>query len=410
MNNLSQLPKNLDLNLIFNQPWNCFDEKLKINNICINQDLELMILSSNFGFWILDIQTYSLLTEVDIKFQTNLGDIYKALTYFSSNLIFFIGNKDNKNYKLNEFYYCNHKTKEINKVLELKENVIDFYLSKEIIFIFISNKVLLFDFYSFNYIHSIENIASNLKQICSCDFDKNNYTYFFKISSEKMNVINSFIYYRDKKTNKMYNLIKEIKINNFSSINSIYLHTKKENKFLIVINQFSNKIHILISDNNFDFKLKYCLYLGNQLFNINGVLIDKREKYLIILINKYIFQIYKFSVLEKRINKIKNIENQENFEELCFCQKYNDNEIKMSVSNTLSNYSTISRLYSIVTGATICNQKIIFKKIKDLNVLIFNYIYSKKGFQCVNYNGDVDIFIFGKKNKGKIEKTITWLH
>ena len=410
MNNLSQFPINIDLKQFLNQPWNCFEEKLKINNIEINQDLELMLLSTNYGFWIFDIQTYSLLTGVDIEFQNNLGDIFKTLTYFSSSLIFFIGNKDNKNYKSNEIYLCYHKTKEINKILELKENVIDLYLSKEIIFIFISNKVLLFDFYTFEYIHSIENIASNLKQICSCDFDKNNYTYFFKVSSEKMNIINSYIYYRDKTTNKMFNLIKEIKVNNFSSINSIYLSTKRDNKFLIVINQFSNKIHILISDKNFEFKLKYCLYLGNQLFNISGVLIDKRERYLIILVNKYIFQIYKFSALEKRINKIKNIENQENFEELCFCQKYNDNEIKMSLSNTLSNYTTISRFYSIVTGATICNQKIIFKKIKDLKVLIFNYIYSKKGFQCINYNGDVDFFNFGKKNKGKVDKTITWLH
>ena len=47
MNNLSQLPKNLDLNLIFNQPWNCFDEKLKINNICIN---------IKFKFWFLDFR------------------------------------------------------------------------------------------------------------------------------------------------------------------------------------------------------------------------------------------------------------------------------------------------------------------------------------------------------------------
>jgi hypothetical protein len=409
MNNLSELPKNIDLNLFLNLPWNCYDN-LKVNNINISQDLELMILSTNHGYWIFDIQTYTLLTEVDVKFQNNLGDIFKALTYFSSNLIFFIGNENNEKYKSNEFYICDNKTKEINKILELKLKIIDFYISKEIIFIFISNKVLLFDFRSFKYIHSIENIASNIKQICSCGFDYNNYTYFVKISSEKMNVINCYIYYKDIKKNKIYNKISEIKIQNFTSINSVYLNINRANKFLIVLNHFSNKIHILVCDNNFNFNLKYCLYLGKQFFNISDVLIDKRGKYLIILINKYMFQLYKFSSLEKRVNKIQNIEQKENFEELCFCQKYDDNQIRMSISNTLSNYSKLSRLYSIATGATICNQKILLTKIKDLKVLLFNNIYTKKGFQCVNYNGDVDFIIFGKKNKGRVDKTITWLH
>ena len=392
---------------LLNVPWNIHD-KLNINTIRISQDNELLIASTNIGYRIFDIETFTLLNNLIEDYHNNIGNISNALNFYSSHIIFFHGYENNEKYKSNCLCYANEMKKECKKLIQFKEEIYNFYLNKYIIIIIFTNKIVLFDLLKLQYIKTISDIASNNKEIVSYNIDKD-FLYIGKVGINCPNKIEIYIYSIIKKKEiQIIELKKEIEVNNFDSINTIFIDGSNTN-YLIATSKFSNKIHIYSKDKNFNYTLKFCIYLGNQLFTLNNFLFSENTKYFIVLVNNYIIHIYKLNkILLKRQNtNAKNINTSR--DNTCVCKVYNDNEINMSLSNKLSSHSFISGIYSKFTGATSIFQRIVIEKIKEENILIFQK-KMKKTFSVIQIKGGVVYIQYGKKGKGKVIKKIKWLH
>ncbi len=392
---------------LLNVPWNIHD-KLNINTIRISQDNELLIASTNIGYRIFDIETFTLLNNINEDYHKKLGNISNAITYYSSHLIFFNGYENNEQYKNNCLYYANEILKDCKLLIQFEQDIYNFYMNKYIIIIIFTNKIILFDLLKLQYIKTISDIASNNKEIVSYNIDKD-FLYIGKVGVNSQNKIEVYIYSNiNKKEKQIIELKKEIEDNSFDSINSIFIDGSNTN-YIVVTSKFSNKIHIYSKDKKFNYTLKFCIYLGNQLFTLNNFMFSENTKYFIVLVNNYIVHIYKLNkILLKRQNaNAKKINT--NRDNTCVCKVYNDNEINMSLSNKLSSHSFFSGIYSKVTGATSIFQRIVIEKIKEENILIFQKKI-KKTFSVIQIKGGVVFIQYGKKGKGKVTKKIKWLH
>ena len=379
---------------LLNVPWNIHD-KLKINTIRISQDNEILIASTNIGYRIFDIETFTLLNNLNKDYHNNIGNISNALTYYSSHLIFFNGYENNEKYKSNCLYYVNEILKDCKVLIQFNQDIF-------------TNKIVLFDLLKLQYIKTISDIASNTKEIVSYNIDKD-FLYIGKVGVNSHNKIEVYIYAIIKKKEiQIMELIKEIEVNSFDSINTIFIDGSNTN-YILATSKFSNKIHIYSKDKKFNYILKFCIYLGNQLFTLNNFMFSENTKNFIVLVNNYIVHIYKLNkILFKRQNA--NAKNSNtNRDNTCVCRAYNDNEINMSLSNKLSSHSFISGIYSKFTGATSIFQRIVIEKIKEENILIFQK-KMKKTFSVIQIKGGVVYIQYGKKGKGKVIKKIKWLH
>ncbi len=392
---------------LLNVPWNIHD-KLKINTIRISQDNEILIASTNIGYRIFDIETFTLLNNLNKDYHNNIGNISNALTYYSSHLIFFNGYENNEKYKSNCLYYVNEILKDCKVLIQFNQDIYNFYMNKYIIIIIFTNKIVLFDLLKLQYIKTISDIASNTKEIVSYNIDKD-FLYIGKVGVNSHNKIEVYIYAIIKKKEiHIMELIKEIEVNSFDSINTIFIDGSNTN-YILATSKFSNKIHIYSKDKKFNYILKFCIYLGNQLFTLNNFMFSENTKNFIVLVNNYIVHIYKLNkILFKRQNA--NAKNSNtNRDNTCVCRAYNDNEINMSLSNKLSSHSFFSGIYSKFTGATSIFQRIVVEKIKEENILIFQK-KMKKTFSVIQIKGGVVYIQYGKKGKGKVIKKIKWLH
>lgn len=388
---------------LLNTPWNIHDN-LIINSIRINQNNDLFIVGSNIGYRIFDVESFTLLNRFD-NFHHDIGDIINALTYYSSKYVFFIGSENNEKFKPNCLCLANDFLKDSKIIIKCQENIYDFYISKYLIILIFTNKIVLFDLLKLEYIKTINDIASNNKEIVSYNID-NDYFYLGKVGINSQNKIEVYIYtINDKKEKKLMEIKKEIEVNSFDYINTIFIDGGNTN-YILATSKYSNKIHIYSKDEKFNYNLKFCLYLGNQLFSLNNFIFSENAKYFIFLVNNYIIHIYK---LNKILFKRENSKNKINKDNPCVCQVYNDNEINMSLSNKLSSHSFFSNVYSKFTGATGIFQRIIIEKIKEENILIFQKKLLKT-FSVIQKKGGVVYIKYGKKGKGKIYKKIKWLH
>ena len=177
---------------LLNVPWNIHD-KLNINTIRISQDNELLIASTNIGYRIFDIETFTLLNNLIEDYHNNIGNISNALTFYSSHIIFFNGYENNEKYKSNCLCYANEMKKECKKLIQFKEDIYNFYLNKYIIIIIFTNKIVLFDLLKLQYIKTISDIASNNKEIVSYNIDKD-FLYIGKVGINCPNKIEIYIY------------------------------------------------------------------------------------------------------------------------------------------------------------------------------------------------------------------------
>ena len=83
-----------------NTPWNT-NQNLIVNHIELNINKNLLVIATNNGYRIIDSNTYSIVSLVD-NYQDLIGDLSKALTFFSSRYVFFVGSDNNCSFPRNQ--------------------------------------------------------------------------------------------------------------------------------------------------------------------------------------------------------------------------------------------------------------------------------------------------------------------
>ena len=146
-------------------PWNTGNFPVKVNNIRFNQDNSLMTLATSRGYKIFSSKTLRKVQE-ESELVRDLGDLNIVMTYYESSIVFFTGRKNNKNITQKELIiFDDLGQKQIGKFESKKENIINFYVSKNAIFIALENNLVILELFSLRVINVIENVEINNKLV-----------------------------------------------------------------------------------------------------------------------------------------------------------------------------------------------------------------------------------------------------
>ena len=138
---------------------------LKIISMSYNQNNTLLVLGTNYGYRILDVlHDFQIISTVN-ESQKELGPLKKAKILYKSSLIGFIGDKENKRFKENSFYFYSDEYKKILSKITFSQDIKDFFISSSLLFICFLTNIYVFELHSMRYIHNIQHCLFNEKLI-----------------------------------------------------------------------------------------------------------------------------------------------------------------------------------------------------------------------------------------------------
>ena len=284
-------------------PWNSKDYPIQVNSIRYNHDYSLLSLGTSKGYKIFLTSTFKSARE-DTEEIKSLGDISIAMVYFKSHLVFCLPSRYNKTFETkdkeliifddqNQTQYASFKNK--------TEEILNFFLSRNIILIITISKVIILELYSFKIIDIIDNINTMNKFI---SFNFYDFISYIKLNDKK----SVYIKYYSSKDHKINSTIKKKIPSTFEFMQVQSL--SESGSMLSIVSIFGNKIHIY---NTRDEKLKYCIYLGSSIQVIEKVFFsEKKSNYFFILKKEN-----QFNILKLPIDGIQS----------CVCNKYDDKNI-----------------------------------------------------------------------------------
>ena len=285
------------------EPWNSHDYPVAVNSIRYNQDFSLFTLGTSKGYKIFSTSTLRLLHEPTEEVM-KLGDMNIAMTYYKSSLVFLLPSRYNKDHPNNELIVFDdfYQTK-FASFKDKCEEILNFFVSKYVIFIVTLSKIIVLEIFSFKVIDIINNINS-LNQLLSFNFY--NFVAYCELNEKKK----VHVKYYTNKGNKIVSIFKRQIYYNFDFIQMIEL--SPTGHILAVVSIYGTKIHLYYTQNG---KLKECIFLSQTIQTIEKVLFSQRKSnYLLVLKNDNKFYIYK-------INNII-IDNPK-----CICDKYDDHQL-----------------------------------------------------------------------------------
>ena len=301
-------------------PWNIGEYPVKVNNIRFNQDNTLLTLATSRGYKIFSSKTLRKVQE-ETELVRDLGDLKIVMTYYGTSIVFFTGKKNNKKITQKELIIFDDFTqKQIGKFESKKENIINFYVSKNAIFIALENNLVILELISLKIINIIERVEINNKLV---SFNiNNNIAYILQNQSKKI-YINKYAF----KNNIISGLEKKYINCSFDWIQFIKL--SQSGNFISIVSILGNKIHIYkISDCS----LVKCILIGLRIYNIENISFisnKQKENYFFVNLNNNSIKIYRLKNIEK------------NF---CICDNYLDDDILTNkikedkINNFFSNY------------------------------------------------------------------------
>ena len=246
------------MELKHSESWNK-DDPVKINNIKFNQDYTLLILATSKGFRIFTTNTFNLIHQIR-KEINEIGNLSIANVLYKSPLIFFVGNELNNNWKENELILWDDSKNLKIAQIKLKDKIIDFNLTKNVISVFSSNKIYIFELITFNLVKIIDGLNINNKLFTYNIYDMIAYTTFKNKTEINIKTIN---YNKNHKLESIYN--RNFKVN-FENIQAIQI--SHSGQYIFVSSILGNKIHIYYVQNG---NLKICIYLGNNISLIDNI-------------------------------------------------------------------------------------------------------------------------------------------
>ena len=361
------------------KPWNSKEFPVKINNIRFNQDYTLLTLATSRGYKIFSSESLRQVQE-ETELVRDFGDLNIVMTYYSSNIVFFSGKRNNPNINAKQLIIFDDFTqKKISHFISKDENIIDFYASKNVLFIALENKLLILEILSMKIINIIETVEINNKLLSFNNFDSVAYCK----QNIKKKVFIDFYFFK----NHVVNNTKKTTINTcFDGAQLIKI--SPSGNFMAIVSEIGTKIHIYNNSNN---KLMECLLIGTKVFNIEKLsFVNRKENYIMINIDNKKIAIYK---INKNILK----------EGKCVCKKYSDDDIINGRIKLDNNYSFFD--YFRVTK----NQDIKESHASMIipNIIIFSdfFFILKKCFVIIDKNGYFYIYFY---MKDKINKLIPY--
>ena len=381
--------KESDRKMEGNQKANSWEKipNIKILSMSYNQNNTLLILGTNYGYRILDaLHDFQIISTVDEN-QKELGPLKKAKILYKSSLIGFIGDKENKRFKENIFYFYSDEYKKILSKITFSQDIKDFYISSSLLFICFLTNIYVFELHSMRYIHNIQHCLFNEKLISIVEDpleENDDEEYFINNKVITIGYISNF-----QKEIRIQRYIINKNIPNFvvkDKVSSDFDQFPEMIKLIkglkiIVLSKNGNRLHIYDYVNN---SLLYCLNLGDGNYNVNDINLGIKDKFLMFYYNAFQIDIIK---LDKHIRKVK-----------CNCDVHNKFNLKrIKTFDFNSNKTKINNVYS---SCTISN------KGKSLE-LICQFDPKKKDIiNVVNNGGFLTVYQFDRKKEGDRFKTI----
>ena len=284
------------------KPWNSSDNPIKVNSIRYNQDFSLLTLGTSKGYRVFltsSLESCSEETDANINF----GDISIAMVYYKSSFVFLLPSRNNKKYSKKQLIIFDDFYQTKLALFEDKhEDIINFFLSKNVLFIITLNKIIVIELFTFKIIEIIENAKTNKKLI---SFNNNDFICYTNSKVKKTIYINKYENMNYKLISKKNKLIDS----SFDFLQIIQISPMGD--LIGLISVFGNKIHIYYTQTG---KLKECIYVGPTIQTVENMFFsEKKPNYLFILKNDDRFHIYK-------INKL-------NENPKCICDKYDEKNI-----------------------------------------------------------------------------------
>lgn len=367
------------------KPWNSGEYPVVINNIRFNQDYTLLTLATSRGYKIFSSKTLMKVQE-ETELVRDFGNLNIVMTYYSSNIVFFTAKKNNPNISTKELIIFDDFTqKKISNFTSKEENIIDFYVSKNAIFIGLQNKVVILELLSMKIINIIENIEINNKLL-----SYNNYN-IIAYTLQKMNkkIFIEYYYFNEHIIDRI-----EKKFIKTSFDYAQLIKISPSGSFIAVVSLIGSKIHIYNIANN---KLIECILIGTKIYNIEKLsFINKKENYILININNKKISIYKLNkkYIIEGINK-NNIKDAK-----CVCCKYNDDDIINGRIKLDNNFSFFD--YFWVTK----NQDIKESHVSVMvpNLILFSefFFIFTKSFVIIDKIGYYYIYFFLKEKTNRL--------
>ena len=364
--------------------WGSKEEQMKINSIRYNQDYRLIIVSTSKGYRIFSTSNFKLLSEENYDI-LNFGDIHIADLYYSSQLVFLLPSKFNKDYKNNEIiiyddYFQNKKGN-----FKLKnESINNFFISKDIMFIITLKNIIIVELCCLKIIDIIEDIAYNDKIISINSF---NYLAYSKQSDRKTIYIN---YFKSDNHRIISKYQKKI-ITNFDFIQIMNFSPLGDK--IAAISIYGNKIHIYDSISG---KLKYCIFLGPKIQSIEKLYFsEKKPNYLLFVRNDKYFSIYKLGKAKEKEQVPKCICNMDNDKDLLI--RLNEIDKKNAGQSKPKTYSKNKNIREPHTFSDY-DERLLFSDF-DRN--------THKDLVFINKNGKLFKYHFNKKKNGKMSPFIS---
>ena len=354
--------------LINIKPWNSKEFPVTINNIRYNQDNTLFSLATSRGYKIFSTNNLKQVHEETEKVR-ELGDLESVQTYYSSSLVFILPTKNNENYTKRELIlFDDYFQKIIFKFQSKKENINFFYVGKYAICIALQTQMVIIELITLKIVYIITNIFSDEKL---CSFN----TYGFIAYTQKDEKYNVYLKILNIQNKKIVSIRNQILKPNFE-----YLQTMKlspSGQFIALCSLFGNKIHIYYVENLI---LKECLYLGDEIYNIQKISFAARGEYfLLIQLNKKRMKLFELSnIIEGQFK--------------CKCYNYKNEEMIKEVIKKKENENGWFNYFKNMIYLSYNNQPVEERKIDS-------------GFVCVQSNEDIIFtdfveseFIYNKKD------------
>jgi len=132
-------------------------ENIQCNGIFINQDSSLLSIATDKGFKIFETYNFIQISEED-EIQDLIGSLKIAIPFYESYLIMLVGKNENSIFAPNHLVIWNDIKKMKIGMIILNDKIIDAKIFKDLIYILIPQKILLFGTRNLNYIYTINDV------------------------------------------------------------------------------------------------------------------------------------------------------------------------------------------------------------------------------------------------------------
>ena len=354
-------------------PWNTGEFPVKVNNIRFNQDNTLLTLATSRGYKIFSAKTLRKVQE-ETELVRDLGDLKIVMTYYETSIVFFTGKKNNKKITQKELIIFNDFTqKQIGKFESKEENIINFYVSKNAIFIALENNLVILELISLKIINIIENVEINNKLV---SFNINNNIAYILQNHPKKIFINNYAF-----NNNILSGIQKKNINcTFDWIQFIKL--SQSGNFISIVSILGNKIHIYKTSNC---SLIKCILIGLRIYNIENMSFisnKQKENYFFVNLNNSTIRIYRLKNIEKNY---------------CVCDKYLDDDILTNKIKDENSNNFFSNYLFPIKNTDIAESHL---NINSNNNIIFSEFFVNlfiKSFVVIDNKGFYYIYFFDKE-------------